>query len=586
MTEGDRNSRQEDGRAYETSQSVLIVDDERLSRNIISKHLRSAGFTTLIAENGQEGIDVFMREQPDIVIMDIMMPGIDGYEATQIIKEKAGECFVPVICLTSLEDEKGLAKCVEVGADDFLSKPVTPTILNAKIDAMMRIRALYNTVKNQEKELRVLLDEKELEQAIAEKVFFRVVTRGCLDAPNLRHFVSSMALFNGDTILAARRPSGELNVLVGDFTGHGLSAAIGVIPLCETFYSMAEKGFGFNEIVLKINEKLKQLLPSSLFLAAGIVQVDSRNGAISVWIGAFPDAYVVGKEGGIKKRLRSRNLPLGVVDNDTLNSTVEVMSISEGDRLFFCTDGVTEARGPNGEMFGEKRLYECIERNRGESLLDAVRADVSSFCGGASQSDDVTMVEITYCEEATSSPEAEHHPGVPKKSVLEGKIKPPLAWKIAMDLTADRLRDTNPVPMLLSILTEDEKLSQHKENIFLVLSELFTNALEHGILRLNSSLKKDPEGFAQYWEAREKALAELKEGSMKIELEHFVSDKGRKLVIRIEDSGPGFSYSNAHPSLDENVSAASRGLPLVFSLCKELTFRGNGNQVEAVYEWT
>ncbi len=585
MTEGDRNLQQADGPARQTSSSVLIVDDELLSRKIISKHLRSAGYTTLMAEDGQEGIDVYVREQPDIVIMDVMMPRVDGYEATQMIKKKAGERFVPVICLTSLEDEKGLAKCVEVGADDFLSKPVTATILKAKIDAMMRIRELYNTVRNQKKQLRKLLDEQEREQAIAEKVFSRVVRRGCLDAPNLRHWVSSMALFNGDTVLAARRPSGELNVLVGDFTGHGLSAAIGVIPLCETFYSMTAKGFGLNDIILEINGKLKEILPSSLFLAAGMAQVDSRNGAISVWIGAFPDVYVVGKEGGIKRRLKSRNLPLGVVDNDTLNSTAEVMSISEGDRIFFCTDGVTEARGPDGEMFGEKRLEECIARNQGDSVLDAVLADVSSFCGSASQSDDVTMMEITCCEDATGSPETES-PEAPKESVLKGPTKSPLAWKIAMDLTADRLRDVNPVPMVLGILMEDEALSQHKENIFLILSELFTNALEHGILRLDSSLKKDPEGFAQYWEAREKALAELEEGSIKIEVEHVEFGEGGKLVVRLEDTGPGFNYSKDRPSLDENVSLAGRGIPLVSSLCKELTFYGNGNQVEAVYEWT
>ena len=110
---------------------TLVVDDEVFSRMKLKKIMENLG-DCVTAENGKEGIEVFEKENPDIIIMDIMMPVMDGYEATKIIKEKTRGSFVPVICLTALDDEEGLVKCIEAGADDFLSKPINRTILHAK----------------------------------------------------------------------------------------------------------------------------------------------------------------------------------------------------------------------------------------------------------------------------------------------------------------------------------------------------------------------------------------------------------------------------------------------------------------------
>ena len=377
-----------------TSLKILIVDDEKLSRKVLSSRLAKNGHTPFTAQNGQEGVDIFEKEKPDLVIMDIMMPVMDGYEATRIIKEKAGASFIPVICLTSLEDEKDLAKCIEAGADDFLSKPVTPTILNAKIDAMMRICSLYETVNEQKRELGIMLDEKDREMAFAEKIYSQIVHRGNTEESNVKFWTSPMAIFSGDILLIARSPSGAVNVIMGDFTGHGLSAAMGAVPASEIFYAMSAKGCAINEIAMELNRKLKEMLPANIFLAAALVQMDTAGGTATVWSGAVPDIFILENEGGVKKRLKSRNLPLGVVDNDTLDSTVEITPLAEGDRLCAFSDGVTEAVRTDGEMFGEERLQECLNRNRGDHLLEGVRTAVDKFCGGQSQSDDVTMVEI------------------------------------------------------------------------------------------------------------------------------------------------------------------------------------------------
>jgi serine phosphatase RsbU (regulator of sigma subunit) len=169
---------------------------------------------------------------------------------------------------------------------------------------------------------------------------------------------------------------------------------MGAVPASEIFYAMSAKGCAINEIAMELNRKLKEMLPANIFLAAALVQMDTAGGTATVWSGAVPDIFILENEGGVKKRLKSRNLPLGVVDNDTLDSTVEITPLAEGDRLCAFSDGVTEAIRTDGEMFGEERLQECLNRNRGDHLLEDVRTAVDKFCGGQSQSDDVTMVEI------------------------------------------------------------------------------------------------------------------------------------------------------------------------------------------------
>ena len=558
---------------------ILVIDDELTSREILGVSLTQEGYTVFMAKNGQEGIAIFDREQPDIVITDILMPVMDGYEATRIIKERAGERFVPVICLTSLADPEDLSRCVEAGADDFLTKPISRIILRAKIDAMMRIRQLHATAREQKDELLSQYARLHREHEIAQKVFAKMVHRGCLNAPNIKFLISPMALFNGDVLLAARRPSGELHIMLGDFTGHGLSASLGAIPASEIFYAMTSTGHSLGEIVMEMNNKLDAVLPADLFLAACLMELDSVRGVLRVWNCALPDVIVPGREGGIKNRLKSRNIPLGVVNSGKLGSVVEITDISQGDRVYVYSDGLIEARNPDGEVFGQGRLDKCFSRSQApDNLFDEIRTEFDTFCAGESQSDDITMIEIT-CDKDAVLPIKVETANDPGRTCMT-------SWKMVTELKGDTLRTGDPLPLITRILAEDKRLYRHKENVYMILAELFSNALEHGLLGLDPNLKKDAEGLARYYIERERALATLDEGSIKIDIEHSLKDEGGRLVVRVEDSGPGFDYHKTLPSLSENIRIGGRGIPLVRSLCQELVYQGRGNRVKAIYAWS
>ena len=165
------------------ARKVLVADDDIPNRLILQAILEKQGYKVLLADDGLQAVEVFRREQPDLVLMDINMPQMDGYEATQEIKSISGEAFVPVIFLTATTDSEGLAKCVESGGDDFLTKPYNRVLLQARIDALLRIRELYNTVQHQRNELASHQKRLDRERQLAKRLFSNILETGALNLP-------------------------------------------------------------------------------------------------------------------------------------------------------------------------------------------------------------------------------------------------------------------------------------------------------------------------------------------------------------------------------------------------------------------
>lgn len=129
--------------------NILIIDDTETNRLVLGAMLEKDGHVVSETTNGYEGVALLEREQPDLGIMDIVMPVMDGYRATTLIKQRSGGRFVPVIFLTAVTDETELAKGIAPSGDDFLTKPYSHVLLRAKIQALNRIRELHALVRAQ-----------------------------------------------------------------------------------------------------------------------------------------------------------------------------------------------------------------------------------------------------------------------------------------------------------------------------------------------------------------------------------------------------------------------------------------------------
>ena len=557
--------------------TILIAEDSAADRLLLASIIRRQGHQVLTVSNGAEAIEVFARERPQLVLMDALMPVMDGFEAARQIKQLAGEALVPIIFLTSLRESEALAQCLDAGGDDFLPKPYNPLILAAKINAMDRLRRLQATVLQQRDLIAKHHEHLMHEQRAAKAVFDKVAHSGCINAaPNIRYLQSPYALFNGDLLLAAYTPSGDMHVLLGDFTGHGLPAAIGAMPLAEVFYGMTAKGYGLTQTLREMNAKLKRILPVDMFCCATLLCLSAQRRAVEVWNGGMPEGYVHEVATGRRTPLMSRHLPLGVLSAEAFDDSTEVWPMALGDRVFLLSDGVLDTADANDQLFGAERLQQVFAANREpDRLFEDIEQALAAFRGQAR--DDVSMVEITL------------QAGQPLRAAepmyADSGQSCPLDWSVSFEFRAQTLRTYNPLPYLLQLLLEIHGLREQSGALYSVMAELYSNALEHGVLGLDSRLKRDAQGFAQYYHQRHERLAQLDSGYVRVHVQVVPTDKGGKLTLRLEDSGQGFDVEQelARPVDIDRLSG--RGLSLVHQLSSAVGWSDGGRCVCVEFCW-
>ncbi|MEL7558766.1 fused response regulator/phosphatase [Stutzerimonas chloritidismutans] len=558
--------------------SILIAEDGAADRMLLAAIVRRQGHRVITAANGAEAISLFERERPQLVLMDALMPVMDGFEAAQRIKQLVGNELVPIIFLTSLTENEALVRCLEAGGDDFIAKPYNPIILEAKIQAMHRLRRLQATVLEQRdligRRNQQLLDE----QRAAKAIFDKVAHAGCLNAPNIRYRQSPRALFNGDLLLAAQAPAGRMFVLLGDFTGHGLPAAVGAMPLAETFYGMTAKGYSSNQILRDINAKLKLILPVEMFCCATFLDINLEQGILRVWNGGLPDGYLL-KADGDWLPLRSRHLPLGVREASSFDDSFETLPLAMGDRLLLLSDGLLESRNADDQLFGEQRLLALIEATRNlATLFDDIQEALRAFHGQIL--DDLSLVEVSMLSESE-----EAAPHLSHVYPLGSRELRPRDWTTCFELRPDSLRTADPLPMTMQLLLQISPLRYRVGTIFTVLSELYSNAIEHGVLLLDSSIKRDAEGFASYYRERQRRLESLEEGFVSIELTVKSEGGSGYLRITVRDSGPGFDVQRALNQQYCSEHLGGRGLRMIRQLSERFYWQPEGKVLNVEFHW-
>jgi CheY-like chemotaxis protein len=556
--------------------TILIAEDSAADRMLLSTIVRRQGHEVLTAANGAEAVKAFRQQRPQLVLMDAMMPVMDGFEAARQIKVLAGETLVPIIFLTSLTESEALARCLEAGGDDFLAKPYNQVILAAKIKAMDRLRRLQATVLQQRDQIARHHEYLLNEQRVAKAVFDKVAHSGCLNAPNIRYLQSPYALFNGDLLLAAFTPAGDMHVLLGDFTGHGLPAAVGAMPLAEVFYGMTAKGYGLSETLREMNAKLKRILPVDMFCCATMLCLSFQRRSVEVWNGGMPDGYLHSIASGERTPLTARHLPLGVLSPQSFVDRTEVFPMAVGDRVFLLSDGVIDTCDANEQLFGVERLQQVFAANRQpDELFEEIEQALRDFRGEAR--DDVSMVEVSLLEAAQLSP--------PALVYSDSGQSCPLDWSVSFEFRAATLKRFNPLPYLLQLLLEVHGLRAQSGALYSVLAELYSNALEHGVLGLDSALKRDASGFTRYYQQRNTRLDELQDGFVRVHLQVTPKGEGGCLIVRVEDSGKGFDVARVMERPADGVRLSGRGVSLIRQLGHNASWSDNGRSARVEFFW-
>lgn len=558
--------------------SILIVDPSSSNRLFLRLTLEKQGYQVFEASDGLEALRLFESQRPSLVITEISLPVLSGVDLVQRIKLLAQDTFAPVFVVTHEFKPESIRQILSLGADDFLQKPYPEELLLGKIASLLRNVSFYEDLKKSKELVSSLHMDLALEHKSAERIFEKFVHGPRQQIPGLEAHISPASIFNGDVFLSTVTPAGNVLTLLGDFTGHGLPAAIGAIPVAEVFYSMVKKGRTLKEIIHVINDKLKTILPSHIFFSCIAIKIFPNRKSVSILNAGMQPVVMLDQASDEVKLFESKSLPLGVLDNFELDVQFEKRSLNGKEIFVFYTDGIVEAMNDENEVFGVPRLVETLKRSAisTEALVTAAQ----DFCQGCVFNDDVSIIKLTVEEIVQKS-----NPMI--MSAVSSQIPPPSEWSLKYRFCATNLKQNpQPIESVVDAIIGVQPITPCKEDIFIILSELYNNALEHGVLQLESSLKQGENGFLAFALAKQDALRTLEKAAVCIEIHHEVldSDSGRlRFVVTHNGKGRAQMEDVAINSCDEIFSG--RGITIVRFLCSDFVFEEGGARVEAAYDW-
>ncbi|HAS15167.1 MAG TPA: hypothetical protein DCS01_07695, partial [Idiomarina abyssalis] len=507
--------------------------------------------------------------EPDVVLLDVMMPIMDGFETAPCLKALSGDVHLPILFITALDDQETLLKCLEAGGDDFISVPFEPVVLQAKLNAHARVRELSYSLKGKNEALAYHSNRMEREQNVVSHMLANALQENETQYPFLKTYLAPASEFNGDLVLTKAGPLGNFYLFVGDFTGHGLAPATGALPVSQTFFDLADKGLSIANMVEEFNRKLVKLLPDDMFCAAFVAELSANGERLTYWNGGIPDALLINEAGQVENRLVPEHMALGILPPEEFSSQVSHCFIGKGIRLITYTDGVVEMTNQDDQRLSEDGFEELLRRYACKRDFDGLVTALQKFQQGQEQFDDVSLVCLDCAP--TNLPVIR-----PDTNVTH------LPFRLVVYLKEDEIRGRDPIIKLVDSLSHLEGIRAHKTTLYLLLAEAFNNTLEHSFLQLDSEIKQTGQGFDEYYRAREERLAELEGVEIEIDIEY--RPKSSLLSFSLSsNSENGFNEPVNDTEEDESL-AFGRGLQLIRNFSSHVEWRDNGRCLYIEYD--
>ncbi|UTH72600.1 PP2C family protein-serine/threonine phosphatase [Chromobacterium sp. IIBBL 290-4] len=379
--------------------TILLVEDSATNRYFIEQFILELGYGCAIAKNGREAVDYCRGKRPDLILMDVVMPELNGLEATAELRKMFGEHWVPIIFLTSLNELESVVVGLKAGGDDYLTKPISFDLLSAKIHVFLRIAEMQNQINQDAVRLEKYFRENEFEQQLALELIERLIRQQTTTPQHVWQYLSPAAGFNGDLIIVCDNGRGGEHIMLADCTGHGLTAAISALPAIDSFYEMTQAGCALPDIARGVNRKLHQLLPWGRFVAAVFIALDPAGQSIRIWNGGIPCVLLLDPAGELKASSKSAHPPLGILPDGDFDESTQVLEWLPGERLVASSDGITEAKDDKGVMFGLAGVLAGVRDGWPGQVGDAVLASARRHMQDGPASDDISLLVVSHPQE-------------------------------------------------------------------------------------------------------------------------------------------------------------------------------------------
>jgi len=370
---------------------VLIVDDVKANIDILVQAL-SGDYKLSVAIGGQQALDAVRRAPPDLVLLDIVMPDIDGYEICRRLRAAEPTRELPIMFLSSLEDVHDKTRGFEVGGNDYLTKPFEILEVKARVRSLLKAKAYAEAVKAAaERDLRIA---REIQMGLL-PADIAAQTRGTgLDVHAL---LEPARQVGGDLYEVLRLGPDRVLVAVGDVSGKGIPAALFMAVTMTLLRNLARQGHSPQEILRQLNDELLEQNPRGMFVTLQCLVFDLARRTVTCASAGHHAVIRVAADGSPEFAFTSSGRVLGLLPAEPIDS--ECIELRPGDTFLLYTDGVSEAFGTDDELFGDDRLQAHLAASPGRSarettagVLEAVRQHAADV----PQSDDITVLSVCY----------------------------------------------------------------------------------------------------------------------------------------------------------------------------------------------
>ena len=394
------------------SPTILLVDDDDITRASMAARLKRLGYRVVEADDGHAGLSAIRTHRPDLIILDWMMPGLDGPSVCEAIRADAELKSSHILMMTAHDRPDQIAEGLSRGADDFLSKAASRQEVLARVQASLRSSALVREIERTRDDLNVshrLLSSKQQEleselQCAADFVRSQLPQPGT-PAPGIAMhwaYQPSLAL-GGDLFQVCQWGADTLGFYILDASGHGVAAALRAIALTsflrEDNLAKAVGSYDPGAIINEANRRFPLTQDGEYFtLWVGRLHLDSRT---LFYAAAGHGGAFLHSAGRTSQWLSSASLPLGFDAEATFDTVCT--QLHGGDRLYLLSDGIYEAPSSNGELWGRTRLQKALEKHHHVTLEQTIERTIITarqWLGGQVFPDDVALLGLEMLEDS------------------------------------------------------------------------------------------------------------------------------------------------------------------------------------------
>jgi sigma-B regulation protein RsbU (phosphoserine phosphatase) len=368
---------------------VLLVDDAKPNLDILVEGLKSEHKLSL-ALNGEMALQIASRTPPDLVLLDIVMPGLDGYEVCRRLRQNPETAEVPIMFLSSLDEVQNKTRGFELGANDYLTKPFDMLEVKARVRSLLKAKAYNDAIKEHiASELRVA---REIQMGMLPNDFTALeqaygVSFGAVLEPARE--------VGGDLYGVCAASPERLILFLGDVSGKGLPASMFMVRAVSLARLLSREVGEPEQILARLNDELAAENPSGMFVTFICALFEPRSGRLILANAGHCRPVLVPAGQAPCWAVKKLGTALGFVPGLEFERT-ELM-LAEGDRLIFYTDGVTEAFNPKEECYGSERLLADVGSLCNESasaITTGLMQKVRTFADTAPQSDDIAILTL------------------------------------------------------------------------------------------------------------------------------------------------------------------------------------------------